>query len=255
MFDLPTLPAIPTIFETGSYSPALAIVTAVGELAAARWVLQGPGRRWLLRHVAALLVLLAGYQVIEVFVCARPDDNLLARLAFADVVWLPALGVALIVRLSSAARGWQRHAMHAFLGGAGALTAWVLLDPEAVTGTICHAVIATYRNPSEHYVLYGAFYQLGLMSMIFGAGRAAASCNDELRRRHLIDIQTGTLAFVLPSLLAVSLLPQAEGAMPSVMCHFAALLAVFLVRLVVRERLAHSPVGAHVQGEGRQTVS
>ena len=60
--------------------------------------------------------------------------------------------------------------------------------------------------------------------------------DDPIDRRHWANLQTGILGFMLPA-LAVSLLsPEPDGLLPSVMCHFAIVLAVSLYFLALRER-------------------
>ncbi len=95
-----------------TYSPVLAMVTAAFEIAAAVWVLRGPGRRAILRTTAAILVFLAGYQIVEVAICsAAPGYGFLPRLAFMVVSWLPPLGILLVALLLGPARpsgAWVR---------------------------------------------------------------------------------------------------------------------------------------------------
>lgn len=55
-----------------AYSPILALVTGVLEVAAGVYALVGPGRKPILRPVAVILFLLAGYQFAEVAVCSNP---------------------------------------------------------------------------------------------------------------------------------------------------------------------------------------
>jgi hypothetical protein len=46
----------------------------------------------------------------------------------------------------------------------------------------------------------------------------------------------GSIAFIFPALVTVAVLPIADNALPSIMCHFAMLLALFFIRLVFIER-------------------
>ena len=75
------------------YSPVLAIVTGILEVAAGAYSLAGPGRRAIIRPVAAIFFLLAGYQFSEVLVCAHPGIHLFSRLAYLDITWLPPFGL------------------------------------------------------------------------------------------------------------------------------------------------------------------
>ncbi|MFO0746939.1 MAG: hypothetical protein U1F43_14900 [Myxococcota bacterium] len=219
------------------YSPILSLATAAFELGAAAWVWRAPGRREVQRLVAALLVLLAGYQLIEVAVCGSDNAPIWARLAFADVVWLPPLGWLLVWRLSRRRPLWRRAGQVALVL-AGGLTVWVMLDPLFVTGSVCKAVIAIYTNPTNALEAYGAFYHIGLWGMIFGGLRVALTARDERDRQHAGDVVTGTVAFVVLALTTEIVFPGAKGATPSIMCHYAIALAVCFVRLARREARA-----------------
>lgn len=222
------------------YSPVLSIVTAAFELAAFVWCLRAGGRREVQRLVALLLLLLAGYQLIEVAVCHAPHQVWWARLAFFDVVWLPPLGLALLHRLARPTRapwGWLVRGSFAL---AGFLAVWVLVDPAFVTGTVCKAVIAFYTHPTSALEAYGAFYHLGLWSMIGGGIHLARAAGNEVDRAHAADLAMGTVAFVVLALTTEAVFPGAREATPSLMCHYALVLAVFLVRICRREARASS---------------
>ncbi len=222
-------------FQNG-YSPALSLFTAAAEISIAIWAWRGEGRRDIVQPLAYILLLLAGYQLAEVFVCSRPTTTIFARFAFADVIWLPPLGVYLVAMLSGSKTPKMKPLAGAFFAGAGVLTAVVLLVPEFVTRAVCEVVIAKYSHQSGWYLVYGSFYQLGLGAMLFGGAAALATASDPIRRRHLADLQLGTLGFVLPALLTPVALPGLDGAMPSIMCHYGLVLAAFLARIVWREQ-------------------
>src|SRR5512136_1228108 len=93
---------LPRVGKEGDmhYSPILGIATAAFEILVALWALTGPGRRDIVRITSAVLLLLAGYQLTEVLICAAdPAYGFLPRLAFIDVTWLPPLGLLLCSRL------------------------------------------------------------------------------------------------------------------------------------------------------------
>lgn len=221
------------------YSPLLSIFTAAFELIAAALILRAAGRASVQRLVALILIFLAGYQLIEVFVCRAPEDTFWARLAFADVVWLPALGCALAARLGAPIRKGWRWALYGMFAVASFWTIWVFVDPLFVTGTVCKAVIAFYTHPSSALEFYGACYHLGLWAMIVGGLRVMLRAKAEIDRHHAGDLVLGTVGFVVLSLMTEVVFPGAREATPSVMCHFGLFLAFMLVRLARREHLAH----------------
>lgn len=221
------------------YNPLLSIATATIELGGAVWAVRGGGRKPLLRNVAAILVFLAGYQIVEAIFCTGLlpfTGSLLPRLAFIVVAWLPPLGLWLVARLyPGAPRGpyWLAGGMFA---ACAALVAGIALSPDFVTESVCLVVFARYSTPTPLYQLYGAFYQFGLISMLALSAHGVTLCDDRHQRLLLGQVLLGSLAFIIPALIVVAVVPVADGALPSILCHFALLLAFFLLRLVSIER-------------------
>jgi hypothetical protein len=219
-----------------SYSPLLAIATGLFEFGAAGFALRSPGRRRILRPTALIFLLLAGYQFAEVAVCAAPDQRIFTRLAFFDISWLPPLGLWLMVQLVSPRRRALAVLPLAWFAAAVLIVTWIFIDPGCLTKSVCQTVIARYAQARPFEILYGVFYQSGLGVLIFGTTVGLARDADPVLRRHLADLQAGVLGFVLPSLAVRVLLREPQGVLPSIQCHFALILAVFLLSLVLRER-------------------
>jgi hypothetical protein len=220
-----------------TYSPVLAMVTAAFEIGAAVWVLRGPGRRAVLRTTAAILLFLAGYQIVEVGICSvAPGYGFLPRLAFMVVTWLPPLGILLVARLlGPGARAARAFAYSMFAFGLG-IVAWILADTSFASLSVCNAVYARYENPEPQFLVYSGFYWLGLLGLVLLSAYGAVRPRDPHDGRLSKQILTGSVSFLVPAMITSTFVPAAKGALPSVMCHFAVLLAVFLVRLVYLER-------------------
>lgn len=218
------------------YSPALSILTAAFEIALVVVALRSRGRRSVLRPVAGLLLVLAVYQLLEVAVCSRPDDLLLARLAFCDVVWLPPLGQWLILQCSPSPPRWLHRVVIGFFVGAGLLCVWVLADSSFLVGTVCSTVFATYEHGTPFHHVYGVFYEVGMGGTIVGAAIAMVHTADQDGRRHLADLQLGILGFMIPALFTQLVWKELDPSLPSIMCHYALVLAVLLGRVIRRER-------------------
>lgn len=220
-----------------TYSPVLAIGTAVFELVSAAWVLAGPGRKAVLRTTAAILLFLAGYQIVEIGICSlAPGQSFLPRLAFMVVTWLPPLGILLVSLLLGSGARTARRSAYGMLGLALVLLFWIGLDASFAQLSVCEAVYARYDHPTPAFIAYSGFYWLGLLGLVAFAAYGAARPRDAHDGRLARLVLTGSLAFLVPAVITSSLMPAAEGALPSVMCHFAILLAAFLVRLVQLER-------------------
>jgi hypothetical protein len=219
------------------YSPILAILTGVLEVAAGLYALSGPGRKTVLRPVAVILFLLAGYQFAEVAVCARPNALVLSRLAYLDITWMPPFGLGLAVVCAERWRKALRAVAAFYFAAAAVLCVWILADGGVITRSVCELVIARYFVARPFDLAYGLFYQSGLLWVVFGAGLALAGAGDAVARKHLANLQLGVLGFIAPAVVVRMLFDDGPGdLLPSVMCHFALVLAVSLVGLIVRER-------------------
>ena len=218
------------------YSPILSLVTGIFEIAAAVWAFKSCGRRSILFPVGLILLFLAGYQFAEVVVCANPGSILAARITFCNILWLPPLSIWLLFQLTRPQKQWMRIVAIGYFGIAVVLAVWIFLDSNFVTKTVCSVVIAKYDNPTLLYNFYCVYYQIGLAGMLFGSAAGMAYTADPVLRKHLADFQAGTLDFILPSMLVLISISESQGKMPSVMCHFALVLAIFLVIMIARER-------------------
>jgi hypothetical protein len=221
------------------YSPLLSVVTGILELAAGAWSFldRRTGRIGILRPLGLIFFLLAGYQFAEVAVCAGPEKKIWTQLAFLDITWLPPLGLWLAARLSAPRNRWLKAAADVDFGLAAVFSVWIMADPQAITKSVCGLVIARYFPIETFDFTYALFYQLSLLVTILGASAGMALGEDLVLRKHLANLQIGLLGFLLPALAVRILIPEAgEGIMPSVMCHFAIVLAASLLMLALRER-------------------
>lgn len=219
------------------YSPVLALVTGIYEVAIAVWALRGTGERRVLRVTALILALLGTYQFLEVLICANPAAaGFLPRLAFITVTWLPPLGLVLIARLSRPQlRTFHVSATCMLAAGAG-MVLWILADQSFATASVCSAVYARYAHVAPRFMIYGVFYWLGLFGMVALSGYGILRSEDAHQKQLLQQVFYGTVGFVLPSVVISHFAPATRGALPSIMCHFALILALFLTRLVLLER-------------------
>jgi hypothetical protein len=220
-----------------NYSPGLAIATAFYEILVAFWALYGKGNRSIMRTVAVILALLATYQILEVAICSDASHaGFLPRLAFIAVTWLPPFGLLLIAKLQLPRWTMAYRSAYFMFAVASGMVLWIALDSGFVSSSVCSAIFASYTNPMPRFAVYGVFYWLGLVGMVVNSGYAIRMCNDFHRRRLLFQVFSGTLAFVIPSIALLGYVAPTEGSMPTVMCHFALILALFLTRLIYLER-------------------
>ena len=221
------------------YSPVLAIATAAFEVLVVGWAFATRLRAkpsGVVATTGTILLLLAGYQIAEVAICADVSaSGFLPRLAFIIVTWLPPLGLLLIAQLRRPRSGPTYWSAYGMLAAAAGIVVWIAVDRSFATASVCNAVYARYAHAMPRFLAYSSFYWLGLAGMALLSGRGAMTCRDPRRRRQLVLLFAGTLAFVLPSIALSWLVPATRGALPSILCHFALLLAAFLARLVYLE--------------------
>lgn len=220
-----------------TYSPFLAVGTALFEVSVVVWALRGPGRKPIIRTASAILLLLAAYQIVEVLVCSRaPVYGFMPQMAFIVVTWLPPLGLLLIAQLSPS-QSYVNYAISYFmLAVALSLVIWIALDDRFVSDSVCNVVYAKYATPMPRFQIYSWFYWLGLLGMIVLPALGVRSSDDPDQQRLLKIVLIGSLTFIVPAVVVTHFVAPAQGALPSIMCHFALVLAIFLARLIAIER-------------------
>ncbi len=117
------------------------------------------------------------------------------------------------------------------------LCVWVLVDPTFVSGTVCSTVLATFRHDAQlfHYA-YGGFYEMGLLALMLSGTVVMKRVESPLARHHAADLQMGTILFVVPAFITQLIWRDLDPSLPSLMCHYALILALFLVRAALREQ-------------------
>jgi len=218
------------------YSSVLSILTAVFEIIAAVIAFKTKGRKSIRFTSAFLLLLLASYQILEILICSISQNNLFfSKLAFVTIVWLPPLGVLLISFLFPYKRKLiLKYSL--FLFGMSLLTViWILFTQDFVKQTVCSVVFAYFSHPKFIYFAYSVLYQLGLFSMLILTAIGVMNSEEEQQRKQLGQFLLGAIAFIFPAMLTVIVVPATEGALPSIMCHYALFLAIFICRLIYFE--------------------
>ncbi len=220
-----------------NYSPALAIGTAVFEVTIAIWALRGPGRKPIIRTTSAILLLLAAYQLVEVLVCSKaPAYGFMPQMAFIVVTWLPPLGLLLIAQLSPSPATVNYAISYFMLSVALALVVWIALDDRFITDSVCNVVYAKYSSPLPRFQIYAWFYWVGLFGMVALSALSIKRSTQADQQKLLKLVLYGSLGFIVPGVLVTRYVAPAQGALPSILCHFALVLAVFLAELIRQER-------------------
>jgi len=194
------------------------------------------GRKQIRYTSAILLLILASYQILEIVICSISQNNLfLSQLAFMMIIWLPPIGVLLISFLFPIKKKLVFGYSLLLFGLSFLMVIRIIFDQNFVTQTVCSVIFARFSNPKIIYIVYSALYQLGLLSMLFLSAYGVINSKDHLQRKLLGQILLGSMAFIIPAMLTVIVVPATNGALPSIMCHYALLLAVFISRLIYLE--------------------
>ena len=218
------------------YSPILSILTAIFEIVVAVIAFKSKGRKSIRYTSAVLLMLLASYQILEIVICSISQNNLLlSQLAFMVIIWLPPIGILLISYLFPKKKKLVFGYSLLLFGLSLLMVTWIFFTKDFVTQTVCSVIFARFSNPKIIYIVYSALYQLGLLSMLFLSASGVINSKDHLQRKLLGQILLGSMVFIIPAMLTVIVVPATNGALPSIMCHYALLLAIFVCRLIYLE--------------------
>ena len=216
------------------YSPVLAIVTGTLEIAAALYfIIRIKNKNSASVILISILFLLAGYQIFEALNCSDALYGKLTRAAYIDITWLPALGMLYIALAQK--KLMLRIVSFIYLAAALLFSIRYFIDPESVMLSHCENVIAVYFHPGAMNMLYSIYYQSAILLMAVIPSLIGRGIIEACRRKDLRDFQLGIIIFMLPSLITAVVFEALSHALPSVMCHFALLLAIFVIRILYRE--------------------
>lgn len=216
------------------YSPVLAIVTGTLEIAAAVFfIIKIRQKKNGTLILISILFLLAGYQILEALNCSGVFYGRLTRAAYIDITWLPPLGMLYIAGRQD--RQLLRVISYIYLTIALAFSIWYIADADSVRLSHCENVIAAYFTHDVINLLYSLYYQSGILFMAAVPSVIRSRIADAGQKNNLLYFQLGVIFFMIPSLIAVMVSRVFSHALPSVMCHFALILAVFIVIILNRE--------------------
>jgi len=216
--------------------PYLSILTALFEIIfIILSINRKNGRKNVFYSAIGIIFFLMAYQITETLVCLD-YGVFLSKLAFGFIVWLPALGLILISSLLG--KSYKKTAILSKIFLTFAFVNFVLIffTKDFVTSYICEVVWAKYTNSNFSYIIYSIYYETGLFMMIGFSLYGIINSDDKKKRLMLGYVLWGTLAFVIPALFSVVVVKTLSGALPSIMCHFAIILAIFMYKLLQREK-------------------
>lgn len=182
------------------------------------------------RLVMAILMALGIFQLAEYMICGGlgMTGSGWARLGYICITLLPALGLHLAASLANKKAGLLVGASYASMAG---FLAYFVFVPEAAAIQECRPNYAVFELNGVHTLLYAAYYYGWLVTGMVVAWRWSTA--NKMRRSALRWLVAGYAVFMLPATTVNIIEPTTIAGIPSIMCGFAILLALFLVSKVL----------------------
>lgn len=215
------------------FSPPVMLATFIIEVGLAVYTIARYKLNPITRLAAAVLVLLAVFQLAEYNVCEGAwgvSSLMWAKIGYVAITLLPPLGLHLATRIAGEKKPWLVGAGYA----SGVVFAAIFLfvgngmESQACLGNYVIFTIAQWALMP--YAIYYYGWLVVTTTYAWLAGRAAKKA---MRRSALYSLAIGYLAFIVPTTLANVIDPSTMAGIPSIMCGFAVILAVILALRVV----------------------
>lgn len=208
------------------------IATFAIEVAAALWVLWRYRSTTSSKLIIATLSLLATFQLAEYMICEGTyllSSLEWARIGFAVISLLPALGVHLAMHLSG--RVSKVGIATGYIIAVG-FAGFFLTIGRGVTASVCggnYVIVSFMEHMNYPYIIYYYGWTLVAMAYSFYWSRRIKAAK---RSRALRWLAYGYASFLVPTTIVNVLNPSTLPAIPSIMCGFAVFLALILLFFV-----------------------
>jgi len=182
------------------------------------------------RLAFVILVSLGTFQLAEYMICGGMGWSNIewARLGYASITLLPALGIHMVVALA----GKKAPALvSAAYASCAAFLVFYVFAEGAMDAQACYPNYAVFYTHSSISWLYGYYYYgwmlVGTLLSIRWARQAPK------RKKALYSMAIGYMVFIVPTTAFNMIDPSTTRAIPSIMCGFAVLFAITLVTLTL----------------------
>ena len=207
------------------FSPPVMIATMIAETAMFIYVLYRYKLNPTTRIIAAILILLAVFQLSEFNVCGDHSATLFMHIGFIAITMLPALGLHLILKI---AKKKYYPALIISYATSAVFALALGFSNSAFLGRVCGGNYSIFTLTDTVGGLYFAYYYILLLSGIVLSLYFAHSSDEKIRKALLYQV-LGYLTFLLPTGIVNTINPKTINAIPSIMCGFAVLYALILV--------------------------
>lgn len=208
------------------FSPPVMLATFVVEIGLAMFLLWRYRLNRVSKLAVAMLTFLAIFQLAEYMVCGglgMAAGNW-ARLGYASITLLPALGAHLVYAIAGRSN-------RVVIGGSYALAAgfmgYFLFASDVFSGGQCLGNYVIFQLGTTASQLYTIYYY-GLLLFAIGLSLQLAGDAQTRTKRALMAFTAGYVLFMTPTTLVNTIDPSTIAGVPSIMCGFAVLLALVL---------------------------
>ena len=217
------------------FSPPVMVATLIIELGLAIYTFFRYRRGLFGKVAAAILAVLALFQLAEYQVCDNQDAMFWSRLGLSAITLLPVLVLYLISLISK-----KEHFLKLGYVVVAIFLAFFLLAPKETISSLCGGNYVIFSGPDALYQFYAAYYFGFLMLGIWESVEALNRTSRLIFHSVLKWIVVGYLSFMLPMGIAYAIYPPARSAVASIMCGFAVTFALILTFQIVPKYYKYS---------------
>lgn len=216
------------LFKTGCFSPEAMFATMAIEFWGAIFVAIRHRVNYAMRLLMALLIFLGIFQMAEFFICEDIAVRGLtwARIGYIAITMLPPLGISLAMAIAGKKSVWAQIFLYSFCV---AFIIYFGFTGWGITAEQCQGNYVFFAANNSAMWMYGTYYYVYLGIGTFFCVLWGRQTKDRRVRLGLYWLAGGYAAFIIPTIAVALVDPQTRSSIPSVMCGFAALLAVVLI--------------------------
>ncbi len=207
------------------FSPPIMLLTMIIEVTMFFYVIYRYKLNSVTRIIAAILILLAIFQLAEFNVCGGYKSELFMHIGFVAITLLPALGLHLIYKIAKKTNNWSIYSTY-LVSFIFAIT--LGFQNTAFLSRVCGGNYSIFTLANKVGGFYFAYYYLLL---ILGIGLClyfARSSSKKIKKALYLQA-FGYLSFLLPTGIVNTINPKTINGIPSIMCGFAVIYALILV--------------------------
>lgn len=207
------------------YTPTVSLATAVIEFALAIFI-PWRYRRASLRYVYAVLIFLLGaYQFTEFLLCTTDYPELWVKTGFVIYTFLPALGLHAVFKYLK--YDFKSIVLIYLLP---ILFSFMAISSENIAAGTCNAIFITTKlsmmKNAWIFLSYAAYYAGFIIWASVMAFNLYLKNRKNLKQKMYITFPIAVLLMSLPTFILITIFPFLEIRFPSILCHFALLLAL-----------------------------